>query len=619
MERAFSPLDSVVPLFLGRCPRLVWNRAFGPELRTAPSEATYRELAASLPSSLLRSDGATSADTRPLIDRHYPKCRKHIMTAYILHQPKFAFVLGIYPEIVEDFIRNKYAADYPMAAVQLATGGNDADMRDRMKRYLEYFDEYLDKIVQVRHYVPERECKQMRGYIRKLLDQADMARAFLEEGVSENELFDLIAEVSKRNPRDVVRKLNGLVVRWRIAQAERKSGEKYNPMAGLINEAFVDRRTRYPQEFEQFVNRLEWSTEDEGSPTYGKALASALEAAKGEADHEKRIAALRTVWPTEKSATMSSLIETLRKDSPWCNVLSSGPGRWWLSEAAHRKETQEAYEETEAREEVREPREPKAKITAEPAAAPEPEMKSKERDSALSQILDKMVSIEAGEFLMGSPEGEEGGYSDERPQHKVVLEGFEIGATPVTQAQYEAVMGNNPANFKGEKRPVEKVSWEDAMVFCEQLTKLAKGSGRRFTLPSEAQWEYACRAGRQTAYYFGDDAGKLGDYAWYAENSGSETHPVCEKELNDWGLYDMHGNVWEWCEDSWQGSYEGAPDDGSAWVDADGTFRVIRGGSWYDGARYCRSAFRRYDTPDNRSLNVGFRVLTVPSSPESVS
>ncbi len=231
----------------------------------------------------------------------------------------------------------------------------------------------------------------------------------------------------------------------------------------------------------------------------------------------------------------------------------------------------------------------------------------------------KFVWVSPGAFQMGTPEDEEGRYDWELGVHTVRLEGFWMAAAPVTQAQYAAVMGTNPSGFQGEEhgdepaRPVEQVSWGDAMAFCEKLTAKANAAGCRIALPSEAQWEYACRAGSTTRYGFGDSEAQLGDYAWYGENSEGQTHPVGQKRPNAWNLYDMHGNVWEWCRDTWHVTCEGAPDDGSAWVDDKGTSRVFRGGSWDSDARYCRSAYRLYYTPDFRIHFVGFRVLTVPS------
>jgi formylglycine-generating enzyme required for sulfatase activity len=226
----------------------------------------------------------------------------------------------------------------------------------------------------------------------------------------------------------------------------------------------------------------------------------------------------------------------------------------------------------------------------------------------------KLVPIPAGTFLMGSEYAQ---------QHEVTLtKDFYLGITQVTQAQYEEVMGENPSRFQADKVsgrdssefPVEQVSWEDALKFCEKLSSLPdeKAAGRVYRFPTEAEWEYACRAGTSTAYCFGDDEESLSDYAWYHGNSGKRPHPVALKKPNAWGLYDMCGNVYEWCSD-WFGDYpKGAVSDPAG--PKGGVYRVYRGGSWFDGAAYCRSSYRRGGYPAHRNLNFGFRVALSLSS-----
>ncbi|HEX9000395.1 MAG TPA: SUMF1/EgtB/PvdO family nonheme iron enzyme [Blastocatellia bacterium] len=215
-----------------------------------------------------------------------------------------------------------------------------------------------------------------------------------------------------------------------------------------------------------------------------------------------------------------------------------------------------------------------------------------------------LVALPGGAFMMGSDKGS----SDEQPVHRVQVAPFYIGRTEVTQAQWQAVMGSLPdVGFKGAERPVERVSWNDARDFCERLSQL---TGKKFRLPTEAEWEYAARGGKTTEYSFGNDQEQLGLYAWYGENSDSQTHPVAKKLANPFGLFDMHGNVWEWCEDVWHKNSEKAPSDGSAWLSGgDSTFRVLRGGSWNDFGYNCRSAVRVSYGPGLRNLNVGFRVV----------
>ncbi|MFM7450181.1 MAG: SUMF1/EgtB/PvdO family nonheme iron enzyme [Leptolyngbyaceae cyanobacterium] len=259
-------------------------------------------------------------------------------------------------------------------------------------------------------------------------------------------------------------------------------------------------------------------------------------------------------------------------------------------------------------------------------------------------VLD-LVAIPAGEFRMGSPQGEEGRdwYQSfdakltnvEGPQRKVAVSAFWIGKYPVTQAQWRVVaalpkiktdLKPDPSNFKGDNRPVEQVSWHEAMEFC---ARLSQKTGRQYRLPSEAEWEYACRAGTTTPFHFGEtittDLANYRGTDWeyqgktFSGNYGQGSHGSYRRETtevgsfkvaNAFGLYDMHGNVWEWCQDVWHDSYTGAPDDGSAWVEGGNqNWRVLRGGSWGLNPRYCRSAYRYFSNPDNHNKFIGFRVV----------
>ncbi|MEA5508309.1 SUMF1/EgtB/PvdO family nonheme iron enzyme [Crocosphaera sp. UHCC 0190] len=231
----------------------------------------------------------------------------------------------------------------------------------------------------------------------------------------------------------------------------------------------------------------------------------------------------------------------------------------------------------------------------------------------------EMIAIPAGEFMMGPPGGE--GDSDEHPQHKVRLKGFYLGKYPITQAQYQAVMGNNPSMIEGENNPVERVNWYDAQAFCRKLSQI---TGNPYQLPSEAQWEYACRAGNSGKWCFGDNENLIKEYAWYRENPGSiwdydpneETHPVGEKKPNQWGLYDMHGNVWEWCEDNYEeNNYQNTSTDGSPCQNPNMKFGVSRGGSWVYDLDWCSSFSRSLCNPRDGAIDTGFRV--VRSSPRT--
>ena len=245
----------------------------------------------------------------------------------------------------------------------------------------------------------------------------------------------------------------------------------------------------------------------------------------------------------------------------------------------------------------------------------------------------EMIAIAAGTFMMGSPEDELERNSSEAPQHEVNVAAFFMGKYPITQAQWKAVaalpqinreLEPDPSEFKGDKLPIEQVSWHDAVEFCDRLSA---HTGRDYRLPTEAEWEYACLAGTTTPFHFGETiTTDLANYDGTDDPDGKwsgsygqgpkgeyrkETTPVDHFAIaNAFGLCDMHGNVREWCQDHWHDSYEGAPTDGSAWLsENENDYRVRRGGSWGDGSRHCRSAYRDYNTPDFRYDDIGFRVV----------
>ncbi|MEH2392909.1 MAG: SUMF1/EgtB/PvdO family nonheme iron enzyme [Nostoc sp.] len=240
----------------------------------------------------------------------------------------------------------------------------------------------------------------------------------------------------------------------------------------------------------------------------------------------------------------------------------------------------------------------------------------------------EMIAIPSGKFLMGSPYWEENNH--EKPQHEVTVQSFFMGKHPVTQAQWRRVaalpklnrdLRANPSDFNGDKRPVEKVSWYDAVEFCNRLSRY---TNKQYRLPSEAEWEYACRAGTNTPFHFGETittelANYDGNFTYASAPKGKnrgKTIEVGSFTPNAFGLYDMHGNVCEWCQDSWHDSYKGAPQDGSAWIDNDNKNQILRGGSWLYGPGLCRSASRdnynwvvRWLVRDYFSFNIGFRVV----------
>jgi formylglycine-generating enzyme required for sulfatase activity len=221
----------------------------------------------------------------------------------------------------------------------------------------------------------------------------------------------------------------------------------------------------------------------------------------------------------------------------------------------------------------------------------------------------EMIRIPAGEFKMGSP-----GKTEIAEQHRVrISKPFYLGKYPVTQWQWFVVMDDNPSKFSmDKKRPVENVTWEDCQVYLRKLNATTRRQNDTFALPTEAQWEYACRAGSTTEFCFGDEASALREYAWYAANSDGKTHPVGEKKPNAWGLYDMHGNVNEWCQDWFDDRYYGkSPTDDPTGPET-GSFRVVRGGGLTSSASSCGSAVRRCVEPAERGPSVGLRVALVP-------
>jgi formylglycine-generating enzyme required for sulfatase activity len=224
--------------------------------------------------------------------------------------------------------------------------------------------------------------------------------------------------------------------------------------------------------------------------------------------------------------------------------------------------------------------------------------------SLRGRVALEMVYIPPGTFTMGSSEEFEG------PEHQVTLPGFWMGKYPITQTQYQAVMGNNPARFKGEGKPVEQVSWHDATEFCSRLSKEV---GECYILPTSSQWEYACRAGTTTQFYLGDNI-SIKDVNFDDDSTESFKETTCVGTFppNAFGLYDMHGNVWEWCLDTWHKSYHNAPADGSAWMSTVHNIprRIIRGGSWSCSSWYCRSACFTFSHPKDLSDDFGFRIVS---------
>ena len=235
----------------------------------------------------------------------------------------------------------------------------------------------------------------------------------------------------------------------------------------------------------------------------------------------------------------------------------------------------------------------------------------------------EMIYIPGGEFLMGSndydydydgdgydddDDNDDDDHDDEKPRHNVKLSPFFIGKYQITQAQLKKVMGVNLSYWEGDSLPVENVSWNGAVRFCETISKQ---TGKTYRLPTEAEWEYACRAGATTKYCFGDDMKSLGDYAWYYENSNGKSHPVGQKNPNAWGLFDMHGNVWEWRQDWYEKNYYSQSPSENPEGPSSGTSRALRGGSWGGNHFICRAANRGDFPPGGLDRHIGFRVVCI--------
>jgi len=242
----------------------------------------------------------------------------------------------------------------------------------------------------------------------------------------------------------------------------------------------------------------------------------------------------------------------------------------------------------------------------------------------------KLITIPAGTFLMGTKDTDHDWFSHSRPVREVRLDSFQLSVCEINQAQFEKVTGYNPSLMKGnDSRPVDQVSWFDAAAFCNKLSELAGlmpcydirnrtciFSRNGFRLPTEAEWEYACRAGTNTKYYTGNEEGSLDRASWYRTNSEGTTHSVGQKDPNAWGLFDMHGNVWEWCND-WQGNYKNCTKEnprGPNW----GYSRVLRGGGWHYPAVGCRSTYRHRAKPEYRLSTVGFRIARSFNKPSGI-
>lgn len=517
------------------------------------------------------------------LDRCFPPKAVELLEGIklVLTQPCFTFVLGVYEKIIREFVSKKFSKEYEISS--------------------DYFANYLDKIVQVKVRVPERPPSDMKDFIRGLMERSDDLK-----GSTRDEILTLVAESSKRNPRAIIRTLNRIMVTMKIHSLEKPDEEQYDPTALILDIAMPTDDPAWKKFRERLVEPVLKAEQDEAT-SFGQLLAEYLgqtEERNGE-QSSAMIGRLKEIQLKSKKDVLSELIQLLDRHRHILEVLRSDAGMKWLTNADFRERHQSVGEVTAGESNIQE---------------------SKGWRHKTQGLLD-MVLLKAEEtFMMG-----EEGIHDAQP-HPVTLSPFLIQATPVTQKQYSAVMKTNPSEFKGDDNPVENVSWYDAVTYCNRLSEKEgltpvydkdeqKGweadlDKNGYRLPTEAQWEYACRGGSEGAYCFGDDRSMLGEYAWFGEKSEGKTHPVGKKKPNSYGLYDMHGNVWEWCHD-WYGEYGEDNRDPSG--PASGSNRVVRGGGWADGASYLRSANRDFYAPDLALNYVGFRVALPAQKSSGIS
>lgn len=229
----------------------------------------------------------------------------------------------------------------------------------------------------------------------------------------------------------------------------------------------------------------------------------------------------------------------------------------------------------------------------------------KSREFNVNGVRFKMIPVEGGSFMMGAADDDSEAWNSEKPRHKVTLDSYYMAETQVTQALWEAVMGSNPSNWKAPNRPVECVNWNDCQQFLQKLNAL---TGQKFCLPTEAQWEYAARGGKHSKGYKYAGGNNLDNVAWWDGNSGNETHDVKQKAANELGLYDMTGNVWEWCNDWFDYNYYANSPEHNPQGPGSGGNRVLRRGGWFNGARGCRLSCRNGSVPGFRYCSIGLRL-----------
>lgn len=495
------------------------------------------------------------------LDRCFPPRAVELLEniKLVLHQPGFAFVLGVNDTIIREFVKTKYQKEFYLP---------EAQKQD---------EEYLDKIVQLAVYVPSPGGGEMSNYVKKLLEEAKIHAEFTKGIAAPHRLYTVIADAAERNPRSIVRLLNGLIVAWRIQMS--KGVTEFSLLALLIQtmvEERIRRGGKLGAEVFRFLDQLDSTIDQEmGAPSLGRTLAEGLKHPSVVVDqsHESLLRALRAV--VKQAPLVNDAINVLQESEPLTRVLMTDAGRDWLSDKEFRRKLGAVVEASKPIQET-------------PAPAP---ALTKTTEWAIRQIEESMIPIRGGTFTMEQ--------RDEKVE--VTLSPFRLSKFLVKQEVYEALMGANPSILMAPQSPVSWVSWEDAAAFCERLFAL---TGKPWHLPTEAQWEYACRVGSTPDFSSGNEDALIRRHGWGGKESGWTAQPAGEKLPNAWGLDDLQGNTWEWCAD-WYGPLSGGTDP-SGYPTSSGV-RVVRSGGWHDAASRFRSGF----VPGFRAANLGFRLAQV--------
>lgn len=502
------------------------------------------------------------------LDRCFPNRAIRLLESIklVLAQPGFVFILGVAHKVIEGYLENRYREEYGIA-----------DFKGHS---------YLDKIIQLPFHVPSRR-DHIKKFARKKMENAGLD----PEHEPWSLVLPVIAITFGNNPRTVVRFINTLLIKQMVSKADET---RTIPLEFLAVTSCLQQR--WPDGLEKL-----WQ-----SPSLCEKVARYCREKKGEDSQDE-----------ESKTAMNDAKQFIAGDNSLKILLTSDAGQKWLDESKIRAATIEFFRREQRLEPTGEQDQPLAdENTRLQWELADEQMARLFRNLPVweNKLAMKFVEIPAGEFIMGSSNERD----DEKPPHLVTIsKPFALGVYPVTQKEWKKVMGTNPSYFEGEDNPVENVSREKAQEFIERLNEL--DDERQYRLPTEAEWEYACRAGSITEYFFGDHASQLWRFAWYSQNSGGMTNPVGQKESNPWGLYDMLGNVWEWVEDDYDFGYYQTCIDSEEYktkgyvTDPPGPTgvgrpHVARGGGWNSVAKRTRPAYRDVGQPGWRYDYAGFRL-----------